>query len=75
MNKEHFLTTVAELIQRDEPLALDDRLEKIEEWDSMAMMVLIAYFDANLHTTVTFEQLGKAKTMNDIVELAFGANK
>lgn len=70
MNSDQFLATMAELMQRDEPLTLTDKLEDIDEWDSMSMMVIIAYFDTKLHISITFDQLASAKTMQDIQKLA-----
>jgi len=69
MDNNEFIEIFKELIQRDGDFHIDDRLSDIEEWDSMGMMVIIAYFDAKLNTTITFEQLTKAQTVYDVLQL------
>lgn len=69
MRKDEFLATFVQLLQCESTPSLTDRLKDIDEWDSMAMMVIIAYFDTKLKTPVTFAQLEKAKTVRDIASM------
>ena len=72
MQQDEFIEIMTELILRDTPLAMSDQLKDIEEWDSMSMMALIAYFDTILQTRVTFEQLEKAQTVADVAAFVPG---
>ena len=51
---------------------MDSTLAEIEEWDSMAMMALIAYFDVTLHTAISFDQLHALGSVRDIATLVPG---
>lgn len=72
MNSADFIETFTELIQTDSPLALSTPLEDIEEWDSMAIMALIAYLDVEHGTQATFARLKSLKTVGDIGRLIPG---
>lgn len=73
MTKAEFLSELQEMLQLAEPLQEDAALGGLEEWDSLAYMVLIAFFDKKFHQRITFEMLGRCKTPADIAALAQGA--
>lgn len=75
MNKLDFLAELAEMLQTDEDLALNSDLQNMEEWDSLAFMVLISFFDKNFGLRLTFEDLAKCGTPEDIIALSEGAIK
>lgn len=70
MPNSTFEQTFAEILQRDEPVTRDMALSAIEEWDSLAMMALMAYFDRVLGKKVTFDTLRHCRTVEDICALA-----
>ncbi len=72
MNAQEFMDAFAEIIQADSEFNLDTPLAEIEEWDSMSMMGIIAYFDVNHGKTVTFDDLASLKTVHDIARLVPG---
>lgn len=72
MNKTDFLTELQEILQTDENLLEDTALAELEEWDSIAFMVLIAFFDKNFDKKLTFEDLTACKTPADLMNLADG---
>jgi acyl carrier protein len=72
MQHNEFIDIFKDVIQSDSDIAMDSTLEGIEEWDSMAMMALIAYFDVKLGITVTFDQLHALKCVRDVALLIPG---
>lgn len=72
MQHNEFIYIFKDVIQSDSDIAMDSTLEGIEEWDSMAMMALIAYFDVKLGITVTFDQLHALKCVRDVALLIPG---
>lgn len=54
MTRNDFLIELQEIMQLDDPIAEDADLRDYEEWDSLAFMVLITFFDKN------FGQIGRA---------------
>ena len=72
MQHNEFIDIFKDVIQSDSDIAMDSTLEGIEEWDSMAMMALIAYFDVKLGITVTFDQLHALSSVGDVAQLIPG---
>ena len=72
MQHDEFIETFKDIIQSDSIIELDSPLAEIEEWDSMAMMALIAYFDVNLNTAISFDQLHALGSVRDIATLVPG---
>lgn len=72
MNSAEFLETFQELIQTDNELSMNTPLADIEEWDSMAIMATIAYFDITHGKQFTFEDFTQANAVGDIAEMIPG---
>lgn len=72
MNSAEFLETFQELIQTDNELSMNTPLADIEEWDSMAIMAAIAYFDVTHGKQLTFEDFAQAKVVGDIAGMIPG---
>lgn len=72
MQHNEFIDIFKDIIQSDSAIDLDSPLADIEEWDSMAMMALIAYFDVKLGSMVTFDQLHSMRSVRDIALLIPG---
>ncbi|MCX4310756.1 MAG: phosphopantetheine-binding protein [Desulfovibrio sp.] len=73
MTRNDFLIELQEIMQLDDPIAEDADLRDYEEWDSLAFMVLITFFDKNFGQRITFEDLAVCETPLDIMELSKGA--
>lgn len=69
MTKSDFLTELQDILQTDAPLQESTDLGALEEWDSIAFMVLIAFFDKNFNKKLTFEDLAACKTPADLMTL------
>ena len=72
MKHSEFIEIFKDIIQSDSDIDMGSNLKEIEEWDSMAMMALIAYFDVALSITVSFDQLHTLKCVHDVALLIPG---
>ena len=70
MTLEQFLTDLQDILQRDEPLTPETLLTGVEEWDSLAIMGCLAYFDRKFGVKTTFAQYQKVRTVADVVAMA-----
>ena len=72
MLKSAFLEDLRDLLQRDDPIDPDMELRNIEEWDSLAMMSCIAYFDKHFKMKTTISQFMQLRTVSDLIALSGG---
>lgn len=70
MNKDDFIDIFKELIQTDDDIALDTRLEDVEEWDSMAIMAMMAWYDVEKGVKTDFDALMALETVGDLAKLS-----
>lgn len=63
---DDFLARFQECIDREEPLALDMRLEDIAEWDSLSAMAFIGLANSAYGKRLKLTDLAKAKTVGDL---------
>lgn len=70
MDREEFLTNMINVLQRDGSLDFNMNLKDLEEWDSLAMMATVAFLDSNFGITLTFNELNKLNTIEDIAKIA-----
>lgn len=61
------------MLQCDQELDAQTPLTEMEEWDSLAFMVLIAFFDKNFGQRMTFDTLKACRTPEDLVALSGGS--
>lgn len=66
MVEAEFLAILQDIIQSETPPALDQPLAEIEEWDSMAVMAVIAYFDTTFGVPLRFDDFAQMKTVRDV---------
>lgn len=70
MRKEDFLASLQDILQCEAELEPQTTLADLEEWDSLAMMGLVAFFDRKLGRALDFETLGRCATVADLLALA-----
>lgn len=70
MTSQEFLDMFKELIQTDMNITMDTPLADVEEWDSMAMMAVVAHFDARYGLEIPFEQFNQCITPKDVAKMA-----
>ncbi len=70
MKKEEFLRLLKEALEfQDIDLQTATDLRKIEAYDSMAVMAVIAFVDENFSKRLTAKQLAAISTVGDLMEL------
>lgn len=69
MTQDDFLGLLQKEIQRENALHVNDLLEDIPEWDSMAMLVALNVFD-EIGVEVDIDDLEKCKSIKDILQKA-----
>jgi len=66
---EEFLKEVTEILEHDEQVQLDTLLNANGEWDSLAIISVIAAADQILGVTLKGDRLFNCSTVGDIVSL------
>jgi acyl carrier protein len=69
ITKIELLEEIKVTLQREEGLALDAKLEEIEEWDSLAYISIISLYDRLFDFIITIDKLKNCKTINDLIKL------
>lgn len=70
MEIDQLLSAWQDVLQRDEPLAVDMNLADVEEWDSLAQVGMAAFFERKLGIHVSSETLAQCKSVQDLLSLA-----
>jgi len=70
MNTADFLVELEDILQREEPCALEDNLADYEEWDSLSKMSVMAFYSKTFGVAVTLNDLKDLKTVSDLIKLA-----
>ncbi|MEZ8967565.1 hypothetical protein AB6E53_12815 [Vibrio breoganii] len=68
MNKQDFLEELTEIMQLDETIAVDAVLKELPEWDSMAYLGVISFFDMEFSIDVPVEELKKIETVEQLIQ-------
>lgn len=69
MTINEFLAQLADLIEIEAELTLDTNLKDYEEFDSMAIMSLVAFIHKNFGKQFSARQLNQIDTVESLVEL------
>ncbi len=69
MTINEFLVQLADLIEIEDKLSLDTNLKDYEEFDSMAIMSLVAFLHKNFGKQFNARQLNQVETVESLVEL------
>lgn len=70
MKINDFLAELSEELELDTELNLETDLLDLEEWDSMAVMVVIAYVSEHFNHTLTgndFEDISNVESLIDMI--------
>lgn len=70
MNKAEFLEKLQDVLERDEEITENMILEDMDEWDSLAAMALMAFFNKSLSITLLPAEVREMKTIADIIHKA-----
>jgi acyl carrier protein len=70
MNKDTFLRNLNEVLDlQPGTLTGSERLEELPQWDSMAILSVIAMVDEKLGVVIPPAKLTACETINDIIQL------
>lgn len=70
MTREEFLLELLEVLQRDDPITMDTRLEDLAEWDSLASMGVASMLDLKFSRRLSFDEIRAMRTVSDIARAA-----
>ncbi len=70
MKKQDFVEKLEELMELDEgTLSIDSDMNDIEEYDSMALLSIIAFVDRTFKKTLKADQLAEVTTVESLMSL------
>ncbi|HON97914.1 MAG TPA: acyl carrier protein [Bacteroidales bacterium] len=69
MTINEFLRQLTELLDIDDELTSDSNLKQYDEFDSMAIMSLVAFIHKNFGKQFSARQLNQIETVNSLIEL------
>lgn len=72
MSIQEFLEELQDILQRDEALGADDTLKDLEEWDSMAIMTCMVWFESRLGIRHPYKFYQAQKTVRDLIAVGEG---
>ena len=72
MTKDDFMAELQEILQRDEDINPEDQLADMEEWDSMAIMSCMVWYESRLGIKHPFKFYAGLKTVQDLIDAAEG---
>lgn len=70
MNKQQFLEELLDIMQREELLTGNEKLDDIEEWDSMTVLGVMSFFDMEFGISLTAKQMKELKSLQELIDLA-----
>ena len=69
MSKEEFLEQMLDILNREEEVSLEDKLEDIEEWDSLGYVAFLAMAAEYTDKTIKASEVRGAQTVGDLYNL------
>ncbi|MBQ9441403.1 MAG: hypothetical protein IJU55_00110 [Selenomonadaceae bacterium] len=72
MSKEEFLEQMLDVLNREEEISLDDKLEDIDEWDSLGYVAFLAMAAEYTEKSIRASEVRGAKTVGDLYNLVAG---
>lgn len=67
MTKEDFIAKFADILQTDEEISFDTKLEDLDDWDSLTKMACVSCFLEN-KIQITVADISTFKTVSEIAE-------
>lgn len=69
MDEEKFLVQLAELMDTEEELSMDKRLDDIEEWDSLSYVAFMAFAHNIFKRDIERQSVRQAVNVGDLYKL------
>lgn len=67
MKIEEFISGLAEELELESELTISTDLKQLDEWDSMAAMILIGYVSNNFGVTLNAQDLKEITTVESLI--------
>ena len=74
MTKDKFIQDLSELLETDTELTLATNLKEVEEYDSLAIMGLVAYADKNFGKKIPGEKFSQVTDVQSLIDLLGAEN-
>ena len=68
MTREQLLIQIKNALQREEDLLEETPINEIKEWDSLAIISLIALFDSLFTINLTYNELNGVISIKDLID-------
>jgi acyl carrier protein len=68
MKIEDFLELITETIEAEKPVNIDDKIDEIEEWDSLGVLSLVAMLD-DMGISFDTEKFENIVTVKDFISM------
>ena len=65
MTKEDFITKFTDILQTEETITLDPKLEDLDDWDSLTTMATVSWLLEN-KAQITVKEISGYKTVGEI---------
>ena len=69
MKKKEFLEKLQEALEAEEQLSPDTEFSGLSNYDSMSIMVIIAFTDENFNKKISASQFKSIKQVKDLMEV------
>jgi acyl carrier protein len=69
METKIFLLKLQEALGEEELLTVDTKFEDLSFFDSMAIMMIIAFVDEHFRQTISSKQLNEMNTVGDLISI------
>ena len=70
MNREKFLSNIADALQTEDVLTFDTVLDDLDEWDSLSKMAVLAFLNKTFNINIVFNDLNDISTIEDLAKKA-----
>ena len=67
--QQQFLNEMEEILNAEEPISLDSKLEDMDEWDSIATVAFFALARTNYGKKINRQAIINAETIRDLFEM------
>lgn len=74
MTREQFIKDLADLLETDVELTLTTNLKELEEYDSLAIMGLVAYADKNFGKKIAGEEFSQVTDVQSLIAVMGAEN-
>ena len=69
MDNDLFLSDLSEILQREDALSGNERIEDIEEWDSLAVLGVLSFLEDDFNLEISAEELGEFESIQELTDL------